>query len=389
MIVWHSPRELSDLFSAFEQVEAGQCVALSPADSTPRTSVEPPQGPGPWLGVTSSGSTGQPKLVWRRWSELKATVTFRPEHRDWLWASPYAPWTFAGVQVGLLVWLTSRRAITLTGGWDQVWESLNVQRPDALSATPTFIDLLIQNEPEPTGVPLRCDTGTDRCVGARGLQGENAVVVGPVPSPGGTVTDDLQKHPWSPIQITLGGEPLRPALGDRLRRRFPSTHFTVVYAAAEFGVLARTQRLDGHYESDSLDRHCGTWRVNDGVLEVQRVGEWRSTGDRAEVKDSLIRITGRADSVANVGGTKVNLPEIAELAEQVAGVRRAVAVAEPNAVTGQVVCLRYAVDTGCDPVCVEADLQARLREKLQKESWPRRWVRDDVAPAQNAKRAVR
>jgi len=250
------------------------------------------------------------------------------------------------VQVGLQAWLTSQRAITLTGDWDQIWHDLLAQPVHALSATPTFVDLLLQSEPAEAGQ-------------------------------------------WGPIQITLGGEPLRSALGARLRHRFPSAHFTVIYAAAEFGVLARTHRLDGWYESGSLDRHCGVWRVNGGVLEVQRGAQWRSTGDRVEVDGSLVKVVGRADSVANVAGTKVCLPAIAELAEQVDGVRRATAVAEPSPITGQVVCLRFAVEPGQDAEAIEVALQTSLRQKLPKECWPRRWVRDQVAPVQNAKRAVR
>lgn len=341
----HSPGELAGLFPTFQQLEAGHSVALTPARSPSMAIAEPPSSSEPWLGVTSSGSTGLPKLVWRRWSEIKTSLTCRPEHLDWLWASPYAPSTFAGVQVGLQAWLTSKRVLSLAGDWDQVWRSLLGERVVALSATPTFVDLLLQCEPR-------------------------------------------EAQAWCPIQITLGGEPLRPALGTRLRQRFPAAHFTVIYAAAEFGVLARTHRLDGWYERDSLDRHC-LWRLKEGVLEVQRAEEWRSTGDRVEIGGELVKIIGRADSVANVAGTKVSLPEISELAEQVPGVRRAVAVAEPSAITGQVVALRFAVDPGCDAGAVAEALQGTLRQRLRKESWPRHWVVDEVAPGQNAKRAVR
>jgi acyl-CoA synthetase (AMP-forming)/AMP-acid ligase II len=346
MTDWHVPRDLSELFPVFERLETGVNVALTPAGSPLGTGGEPPDSEGSWLGVTSSGSTGVPKLIWRRWWELRASAAKGLQCRDWLWASPYAPWTFAGVQVALQAWLTSRRLVTLGGHWDRVWSALLAQPVQALSATPTFVDLLLQNEPAAAAT-------------------------------------------WQPIQVTLGGEPLRPVLGARLIRRFPSAHFTVIYAAAEFGVLARTRRVDGWYERASLDRHCDSWRASAGVLEVRRDGQWRSTGDRVEVEGPFVKIVGRADSVANVAGTKVFLPTIAELAEQVDGIRRAVAVAEPNAVTGQVVCLRFAVEPGRDPEAIEAALQADLRERLPKESWPRRWIRDEVAPAQNAKRVVR
>lgn len=95
---------------------------------------------------------------------------------------------------------------------------------------------------------------------------------------------------------------------------------------------------------------------------------------------------GRADNVANVAGTKVSLGDVTSLAEQVPGVRRAIAVAEPNGVTGQIVCLRYALDHLVDESATTARLEQHLRNHLPKEAWPRRWVLDAVAPATNGKR---
>jgi acyl-CoA synthetase (AMP-forming)/AMP-acid ligase II len=217
---------------------------------------------------------------------------------------------------------------------------------DAISATPTFLDLLLQNEP---------------------AGGES----------------------WTPRQITLGGEPLRAALGGRLVARWPATRFVTIYASAEFGVLLKTRRLDGWYELASLEARWPDWRVTGGVLELGDDGRWLATGDRVEVNGDLMRVLGRADHVANVAGTKVNLPEIGMMAEEVPGVARAVAVAQPNPVTGQVVCLRFAVEPGADADVVRARLQAELQRRLPKAAWPRNWVIDELAPVQNAKRSLR
>jgi len=58
-------------------------------------------------------------------------------------------------------------------------------------------------------------------------------------------------------------------------------------------------------------------------------------------------------------------------------------------VTGEIVCLKYAVEPGWDGSAVLESLQRTLRERLRKEAWPRKWVEETVGPAQNAKRAVR
>ena len=364
---WVRPKRLEDLFPVFDRLEGGESVALLPpefAGSVPA----PPDGTAVWLGVTSSGSTGRPQLVWRAWDALKAGASRAERVRGWRWASPYDPWSFAGAQVAVQAWVGHVAGVSLRGDWAAIWRTLVEQRLEALSCTPTFADLLLQHEP---------------------AAGAN----------------------WTPRQITLGGEPLRPATGARLRRRWPETRMRAIYAAAEFGVLLKTERTDGWYELAGWERAGWRWRVREleeqkapgggaaryrkrGELELCPVNErgtvhWRSTGDRVEVDEEagLMRVIGRADEVANVAGVKVSLAEVAALAEAVPGVRRAVAVARPNPVTGQVVALRFALDPVADEPVVQDRLAVTLRRRLPKPAWPREWIRDEVGLGKNAKRA--
>lgn len=347
------PGTLSELFPVFDRLDqGGVSIALIPPPTRQKGArglEAPADVPPGQLGVTSSGSTGLPKLVWRDWNELKAgtaAVRAQPQAHARSWASPYQPWTFAGVQVALAAWSTSARVVSLSGSWPEIWAILRAERPEAVSATPTFLDLLIQNEP---------DAATD----------------------------------WHPAQIVLGGEPLRPRTGARLQQRFPETRFTVVYAAAELGVLMRTRRVDGWYDLASLARHWPEWRIVDGTLEVRRRGQWHRTGDQVERRGDAIRVIGRADQVANVAGTKVSLAEVAERAEEVPGVLRAVAIAVSNPVTGHVVGLRYAVDPAHNPVEVRTRLETHLRAQLRKEAWPRQWEQNEIGPDINAKRGLK
>ena len=353
------PESLAEVLPVFERLERGESVALVSPGFSGEISPPPGEGRRAWLGVTSSGSTGRPKLVWRDWETLKAGASHAERVRGWRWASPYDPWSFAGAQVAVQAWFGGGAVVTLRGDWPEILRTLEEQSVEALSCTPTFADLLLQNEPAGSG--------------------------------------------WTPRQITLGGEPLREAAGARLRRRWPETRFLAIYAAAEFGVLLKTSRLDGWYELEGLEQRWPHWRIQKsgraeerrsrGVLELgeRLAGEqvvWRSTGDEVEVLGRLIRIIGRADQVANVAGTKVSLAEVAVQAEAVSGVRRAMAVARPNPVTGQVVALRFALEPGADEASVRERLEATLRERLPKPAWPRDWTRDEVGLGHNAKRAL-
>ncbi len=340
-----SVRSLEDLGQAFGLLEQGRNILLLSGGYNPGSA--PPAAPvGGWLGLTSSGSTGVPKTVWVHWETLKAQVSQSSLYREWTWASPFLPSTYAGVQVALQAWHSSGRVVQLGLAWPDCVRRILEERVDALSCTPTFIDLLMQNASDApdTGLGLR--------------------------------------------QITLGGEPLRPRLGERLSRSFPRTRFTVLYASAELGLLMRTHRLDGWYELSSLSRLHPRWDVREGQLFVFHNGEWRGTGDLVELATDRVRVIGRADAVANVAGVKVSLAEVTDLAEGVAGVRRAQAFARPNAVTGQVVGLRYSFEGAVNPTAMLEVLQLTLRKRLRKEAWPRIWELDSVDPVNNAKRAL-
>lgn len=343
---WLRAPSLDGLFGAFELLNGGTSVVLEARGGSCVPEVKP-VGEGPFLGITSSGSTGLPKLVWKAWGDLLVEARESERLMGWRWASPFEAWTFAGVQVALQAWRTGGRVTGLSGlGWEKAWLLAREQGWDAMSTTPTYMDLWVQNEPMGLGgVRLR--------------------------------------------HVTLGGEVLRPACGARLRARFPDADFKVVYASAEWGILLKTRRLDGWYETDSLDRRRPGWRVEDGVLMVpMKGGGWGSTGDLVELEGGLIRVVGRADRVANVAGSKVNLDEISGMAEKVPGVLRAVAMAEANPITGQVVVLHYEVEPGEAGGEMEVRLSAALRDRLPKVAWPRRWIQGQILPEVNGKRRL-
>ncbi len=337
------PTSFDDLFAVFRRLEQGAVAALMPPDQSGLSELSsaeiPSQG---WLGVCSSGSTGRPKLIWKHWASLCSDILRSGHISGWTWSSPFYPYSFAGVQVALHAWMNHGRVLLLGSDWPQNWDRLNQSRPEALSCTPTFLDLLVQNE--------------------RGSQ------------------------LWSPRQITLGGEPLRAGVGDRFRRRFPTTRASVIYATAEHGVILKTNRLDGWYETWRLTERFTQWRVVEQALELRVEEAWKPTGDLVDISGDLLRIVGRADRVANVGGAKVSLDLIEEKAEQVAGIRQALATAEANSITGQIVSLHYEVAKGFDPSTVTSELQNRLRASLSKEAWPRRWNLTDLGLGANAKR---
>src|SRR4051794_38995261 len=136
------PADLAALFDAFDRLEQGSNVLLSQSENI--ESAPQDSGDGPFVGLYSSGSTGRPKLVWRRWNRIKSELRLSPEVSHWVWASPFSPASFAGFQVAAQAWKAGGSILSLGKDWNANWELLTHSKVDALSCTPTFLDLMLQ-----------------------------------------------------------------------------------------------------------------------------------------------------------------------------------------------------------------------------------------------------
>lgn len=360
---------LSDLFPVFQRLERGESFRVTP-DGVEAIAPGDAEGTAT-LSFVTSGTTGSAKTVTWKWKEIRAFAVQSERIGHWKWASPFQPWTFAGIQVALQAWTTGGDAVSLEADWDRSRSQL--KQTDALCCTPTYADLLLQSD---IGWELTESGKLGRREAGRSATSDfgdqrSKVVSRPIAKGNGSRARDSGGVP-NVVQVTLGGEPLRARLGERLKRGFPNAEFTVVYAASELGVILKTHRVDGWFETSGFRV---PWRIADGTLEIRNWGEWKSTWDRVEVQDDLIRVIGRADEVANVGGTKVFLPLVAAAAECVAGVRRARATAYESPVAGQVVELEFSVEAGCDPETIQRSIKSRLQAELPKPAWPRVWRR--------------
>ena len=336
------PQTFSDLSSVFAGVAAGKSTALLPPNPTQVAITAPENSQAPHLGVTSSGSTGTPKLIWRDWSELLRNTRTSGSAVTLKWGSPYRPETFAGCQVALQAWVNGTTAVSLSPQPAGAWAEIRHDSITALSCTPTYLYLLLL---------------------ANQLPG------------------------WEPAQITLGGEPLSTAQGTLFAKRFPGTRFTVTYASAEHGLLLKTSRTDGWFETSFLDDHQ-EWRIEHGELQLRAAGKWISTRDRVELKGSLLRVLGRADAVANIAGQKYSLALVARAAENCKGVVHARAGTEQNPITGEIVTLSLTLLPSLDDRQqseVLAQVQTSLRAQLPKGAWPRRWVVEQPGLGKNSK----
>lgn len=243
-------------------------------DIEPATGAHEPEAGRVWL--LTSGSTGRPKQVAHTLESL-TTVGGDQPHRVWL--CPYA--------TGAYAW------------WQVVTLSLALPGQDVVFVEPSQLDSWPQRALE-YGVTAASGTPTFWRQ-AMFRSGDTLAQLG------------LE-------QITLGGEPVDQGVLDALREMFPQARVSWIYASSEAGAAIAVHDGRAGFPAAWLDRDTpGRPRlsVQDDELVITSTKAARGmegairTGDRVEVTDDRVLITGRlASDEINVGGSKASAGKV-------------------------------------------------------------------------------
>ncbi len=321
---------------------------------TPAAVRGPAEGGAPvattWL-MTTSGTTGVPKIVTHSVASLTRSVRgTRPEALP-VWGLLYDMTRFAGMQVGLQA-MTGHGTLAAIDRdavlGDQVAE-MAAAGVTHLSATPTLWRRLLM-APGVEGLPLR--------------------------------------------QITLGGEIAEQPVLDAIRARFPKARVTHIYASTEIGVgFAVNDGRAGFPESYlSADAPAGlAMRVEDGMLwlrppeahrtrylgdnqlDIDAAGYVRS-GDQVEIRDGRVHFLGRDSGVVNVGGVKVYPERVEAVLTADPRVSLAQVTAKSSPITGNLlVATIVPADPAADRAALKRELMAHAQAHLEREAVPAMW----------------
>jgi acyl-CoA synthetase (AMP-forming)/AMP-acid ligase II len=316
---------------AQELVDDGFAVVRRDDTTGPTT----PRAPDPGrLWLLTSGSTGRPKRVAHTLASLTTVRGDQPPRR---WLCPYSPGAYAWWQVVTLSLTHPGQEIVFVetdelDGWPELALAEGVT---AASGTPTFWRQALWRS--------------------------------------GQIVARLDLE-----QITLGGEPVDQGILDQLTELFPKARVSWIYASSEAGAAIAVHDRRAGFSTSWLERSDpGRPRltVQDGELLIESRWSARGmegvlhTGDRVEVVDGRVLITGRiASDEINVGGSKASASAVraallshpAVVWAQVSG-RRAPLV-------GQVV----AADLVLDAPVTQQELTAWCAQRLPEYSVPRR-----------------
>ena len=254
------------------------------------------------ITLFTSGTTGRPKKVTHKISNLIKMVRTGERHEKDIWAFAYNPTHMAGLQVFLQAIANKNTIVYVFGNeilsFSYLAEKYKINR---ISATPTYYRNLL------------------------------------IASPG----------PFVCIKsVTSGGEKLDSLLREKLLETFPNAKVYNIYASTEVGTLLQSEgeifsipenlknlvRINENYEIEIYTSLLGS---SEELLLEQY---WFNTGDIVEFTDSSkFRIKSRASEIINVGGYKVNPHEIEEIVLKNSFVEDVLVYGKKNSVIGELV----------------------------------------------------
>lgn len=279
------------------------------------------------LTLYTSGTTGLPKSVQHKLSNLTRLVRKSSRQADNIWAFAYNPTHIAGIQVFFQALLNGNTMVDVFDmPKDYVLKQLKDHEITNISATPTFYRMLLPIDEEYP--KLR--------------------------------------------RITSGGERFDANLINAFSSAFPNAKLRNIYASTEAGSVLESKN-DVFSISDPT--MC---KVEDGRLFIHKSllgmedweDEWYDTGDLVEYVDSrhsAFRIISRESEMINVGGYKVNPLEVEEALLLYPAIDKAKVWGKANPIVGNILM----ADVVLREVCKERDIRTFLGEKLQDFKVPR------------------
>jgi len=262
------------------------------------------------IGFLTSGTTGQPKLIFKQFESLAQKKSTHTHHRtkrryDSKWLLCYHPFSFAGIQVILH---------TVLGG-------------ETLVSQPMY---------NVTDLALAADRHAVNGISATPSLFKSLLLVW------GKSTPDLSV-------ITFGGEVCGQDLLSLTAQLFPNASIRHIYATTETGVIMTVDDGLAGFAKNTLDDAQNGWglTIENEQLVLTKDTCVVKTGDMLIENQARYYFVGRIDNVVNVGGEKVNLEAIERQLTSLQGVSDACVYAKANPITGNLICADVVL---CDPL---------------------------------------
>jgi acyl-coenzyme A synthetase/AMP-(fatty) acid ligase len=264
-----------------------------------------------FISFTTSGTTGEPKKVTHSFETLTKNIKIKDELKNSIWGLTYDYHKIAGSQVILQSYLNGGKIVNLFKKTkNEVIELIDKHNITHLSATPTFYRLLIED----------------------------------------VVFENIK-------QVTLGGECVSENLIKKIKKSFPHSKVTNIYALTEFGTLFASD--DSYFEIS--EKNSTFIKIEKNHLFVKKDNNWIDTGDVVEMFNSTkFKIIGRETNMINVGGVKVNPIKVENALNNLDYIANSIVYPKENSVVGNIVVADVVLKYEIEKSKINFDLQKEL-----------------------------
>ena len=186
--------------------------------------------------------------------------------------------------------------------------------------------------------------------------------------------------------ITYGTEKMPPGTLKKINKLLPNTRLLQTFGTSETGIVKTISKssdslyfkiIDSEFKVIKNELFLKTkTQINkyEGLKSDSFTKDgWFKTGDIVDMdSDGYIKVISRKNNIINVGGLKVFPNEIEQIIYELDFIIEATIYGKPNAIVGNIVCLKAVVDKGTTFKSAKKQIKSLCKNKLEKYKVPQK-----------------
>ena len=201
------------------------------------------------------------------------------------------------------------------------------------------------------------------------------------------LSDEFASEKFDSVKlITYGTEKMPPGTLKKINELLPNTRLLQTFGTSETGIVKTISKSSDSLYFKIVDSE---FKVIDNELFLKTKTQinkyeglnsdsftkdgWFKTGDIVDMdSDGYIKVISRKNNIINVGGLKVFPNEIEQIIYELDFIIEATIYGKPNAIVGNIVCLKAIVDKGTNVKSAKKQIKSLCKNKLEKYKVPQK-----------------
>ena len=297
------------------------------------------------ITLFSSGTTGKPKMMTQNLSNIFESHLV-PRNQKKLKILIFLLFDHIGGLNTLISSIKRGMCLAISGSRnpDDIIKFINKAKINILPTTPTFINMLLLSE----------EFASEK------FDSVKLITYGTEKMPPGTLKKINELLPNTRLLQTFGTS--ETGIVKTISKSSDSLYFKII--DSEFKVIKNELFLKTKTQINKYEGLKSDSFTKDG---------WFKTGDIVDMdSDGYIKVISRKNNIINVGGLKVFPNEIEQIIYELDFIIEATIYGKPNAIVGNIVCLKAVVDKGTNFKSAKKQIKSLCKNKLEKYKVPQK-----------------